>query len=120
MIAHRRVLRIALAVVAAAAVILMHPAHMGSQTRPGIPSFHPPATSIEKRVSDLLKTMTLEEKVAQLRCTIRRVAWGENINEDGLGGRDPSSGHRPPLPRQQRQMRSRSLRGPEHGSASPC
>lgn len=87
--ARRRSLRVAATGIAAAAVILIHTEHAGSQTRPGTPSFHPPATSVEKRVSDLLKKMTLEEKVAQLRCTIKRVEWGANINEDGLGGAGP-------------------------------
>jgi beta-glucosidase len=33
--------------------------------------------------------MTLEEKVAQLRCTMRRDEWGKNLTVDGLGGVGP-------------------------------
>jgi beta-glucosidase len=58
------------------------------QTRPAGQT-HPPALSYDRRVSDLLTKMTLEEKVAQLRCTIRRVEWGVNMKEDGLGGAGP-------------------------------
>jgi beta-glucosidase len=70
-------------------MLLALPGHAPSQIRPPGEGTHPPALSIEKRVGDLLKKMTLGEKVAQLRCTIRRVEWGVNINEDGLGGAGP-------------------------------
>jgi beta-glucosidase len=70
-------------------LLLAAPHHTGSQTLPLNQGVHPPATSIGKRVSDLLKKMTLEEKVAQLRCTIKKVEWGENIDVSGLGGAGP-------------------------------
>ena len=33
--------------------------------------------------------MTLEEKIAQLRCTTRKVVWGKNLTADGIGGVGP-------------------------------
>jgi hypothetical protein len=36
---------------------------------------------IEVRVADLLKRMTLEEKVAQLQCHWETIAWGTVVNE---------------------------------------
>jgi beta-glucosidase len=38
---------------------------------------------IETRVADLLKRMTLEEKVAQLQCHWETIAWGTVVNEKG-------------------------------------
>ena len=44
---------------------------------------------IEERVNDLLARMTLEERIAQLQCTTRKLEWGTNITENGLGGVGP-------------------------------
>ena len=44
---------------------------------------------VEARVADLLSRMTLEEKIAQLRCTTKKVVWGNNLTADGLGGVGP-------------------------------
>ena len=45
--------------------------------------------SVDARVADLLSRMTLEEKIAQLRCTTRKVEWGKNLTPDGIGGVGP-------------------------------
>ena len=42
-------------------------------------------TSVDARIADLLSRMTLEEKIAQLRCTTRKVIWGKNLTADGIG-----------------------------------
>ena len=44
---------------------------------------------IEDRVTDLLARMTIEEKVAQLQCTLKKIEWGKNLTADGLGGVGP-------------------------------
>jgi len=44
---------------------------------------------IEERVNDLLSRMTVEEKVAQLQCTLRKIEWGKNLTVNGLGGVGP-------------------------------
>jgi len=71
------------------AMLTSGPEYAASQTRPGIPAIRPPEAPVDQRVSDLIRKMTLEEKVAQLRCTIKKVEWGVNIREDGLGGAGP-------------------------------
>ena len=48
-----------------------------------------PKLAIEDRVTDLLARMTVEEKVAQLQCTLRKIEWGKNLTVNGLGGIGP-------------------------------
>ena len=48
-----------------------------------------PKVAIEDRVTDLLARMTVEEKVAQLQCTLRKIEWGKNLTVNGLGGIGP-------------------------------
>lgn len=44
---------------------------------------------IEERVNDLLSRMTIEEKIAQLQSTLRKIEWGKNLTVNGLGGVGP-------------------------------
>ena len=44
---------------------------------------------IEQRVEDLLARMTIEEKIAQLQCTLRKIEWGKNLTVKGIGGIGP-------------------------------
>jgi len=53
------------------------------------PAYLNARTGIEERVDDLLARMTLEEKIAQLQCTTKKIEWGKNITENGLGGVGP-------------------------------
>ena len=46
-------------------------------------------TPVEDRVTDLLSRMTPAEKVAQLECTLQKIAWGQNLTVNGLGGVGP-------------------------------
>ena len=48
-----------------------------------------PKADIEERVNDLLSRMTLEEKIAQLQCTLKKIEWGKNLTVNGLGGIGP-------------------------------
>lgn len=48
-----------------------------------------PKTPMEERVNDLLSKMTIEEKVAQLQCTLKKIEWGKNLTVNGLGGIGP-------------------------------
>ena len=59
---------------------------MAQSSRPPYPD---PKLPIEDRVSDLLSKMTLEEKIAQLQCTLRTIEWGKNLTINGLGGIGP-------------------------------
>jgi beta-glucosidase len=60
-----------------------------AQTSREKPLYRDPGAGIEARVTDLLSRMTLEEKIAQLQCTIRKVEWGKNLTVNGLGGVGP-------------------------------
>jgi beta-glucosidase len=60
-----------------------------AQVRDEKPAYLNPAVSVDERISDLLSRMTLEEKIAQLRCTMRRDEWEKNLTVDGLGGVGP-------------------------------
>jgi beta-glucosidase len=48
-----------------------------------------PKVAIEERVTDLLSRMSVEEKIAQLQCTLRKIEWGKNLTVNGLGGIGP-------------------------------
>jgi beta-glucosidase len=69
-----------------ATLVFVHPEQAGTQDAE---RSRKEAAAVERRVSDLLARMTLEEKVAQLRCTMRRVEWGVNISDNGLGNAGP-------------------------------
>ena len=51
--------------------------------------YQDPTVSIEQRVEDLLARMSIEEKVAQLQCTVKQIEWGKNLTEVGIGGIGP-------------------------------
>lgn len=53
------------------------------------PTYRNPAATVENRVNDLLARMTVEEKIAQLQCTMKKIEWGKNLTEKGLGGVGP-------------------------------
>jgi len=53
------------------------------------PKYLDAKAAIEDRVTDLLSKMTLEEKIAQLQCTLRQIEWGKNLTVNGLGGIGP-------------------------------
>ena len=53
------------------------------------PRYRDPKVPIEQRVNDLLSRMTIEEKVSQLQCTLRKIEWGKNLTVNGLGGIGP-------------------------------
>ncbi|MCX6134229.1 MAG: glycoside hydrolase family 3 C-terminal domain-containing protein [Ignavibacteriales bacterium] len=48
-----------------------------------------PKVAIEDRVTDLLSRMTVEERVAQLQSTLKKIEWGKNFTVNGLGGIGP-------------------------------
>jgi beta-glucosidase len=48
-----------------------------------------PSLSTEQRIEDLLARMTIEEKVAQLQCTLKKIEWGKNLTAVGIGGIGP-------------------------------
>ncbi len=50
------------------------------------PKYLNPKLPIDQRVRDLLKRMTLEEKIAQLQCEIREIEGKEMFGEAGIGG----------------------------------
>jgi beta-glucosidase len=59
------------------------------QTKREEPKYLNPKLPVEQRVNDLLSRMTIEEKVAQLECTLRKIEWGQNLTINGLGGVGP-------------------------------
>jgi beta-glucosidase len=54
----------------------------GKQT---VPPYKNPKLPVEKRVEDLLKRMTLEEKLNQIRCDIRENVWATALKTTGFG-----------------------------------
>jgi beta-glucosidase len=60
-----------------------------AQTRGNGMIYLNPEASVEDRVANLLSRMTLEEKIAQLQCTTRKIEWGQNLTTDGIGGVGP-------------------------------
>ncbi|HBD09078.1 MAG TPA: beta-1,3-glucosyltransferase, partial [Syntrophobacteraceae bacterium] len=61
----------------------------GGQAQPSKPGYMDPKKPVEERVNDLFSRMTLEEKVAQLQCTLKKIEWGSNLTVNGLGGIGP-------------------------------
>jgi beta-glucosidase len=59
------------------------------QVKEPTPAYRDSGATIDKRVNDLLSRMTLEEKIAQLQCTTKKIEWGKNLTEKGLGGVGP-------------------------------
>ncbi|MEK6572547.1 MAG: glycoside hydrolase family 3 N-terminal domain-containing protein, partial [Bacteroidota bacterium] len=57
-----------------------------SQPKKSRPKYLNPKLPIDQRVNDLLKRMTLEEKIAQLQCEIREVEGKDTITAKGIGG----------------------------------
>ena len=57
------------------------------QGKAAVPLYLDRTRPIEARVDDLLKRMTLKEKVGQLQSTLRlrRCAWKDDRGEDGFG-----------------------------------
>lgn len=60
-----------------------------AMAQPSTAAYLDPQTPLEDRVSSLLSKMTLEEKIAQLQCTLRTIEWGKNLTVNGLGGIGP-------------------------------
>ena len=56
------------------------------QSKKGKPKYLDPKLPIDQRVNDLLKRMTLEEKIAQLQCEIREVEGKDIVTKNGIGG----------------------------------
>jgi len=50
-----------------------------------LPSYKDPKLPIETRVEDLLKRMTMTEKLNQLRCDIHENVWGPALDTTGFG-----------------------------------
>jgi beta-glucosidase len=57
-----------------------------SQIKKNKAKYLDPRFPIEQRVNDLLKRMTLEEKVAQLQCEIREIEGNDIFTGKGIGG----------------------------------
>jgi beta-glucosidase len=68
-----------------ATIFLTFPAFAQSQK----PKYLNPKAPIEERIHDLLSRMTIEEKIAELQCTLRKIEWGQNLTVNGLGGVGP-------------------------------
>ncbi len=71
------------------ALVLSLHTHCAAQVVTDRPRYLNPGAPLEDRVTDLLTRMTLEEKVAQLQCTFRKIEWGKNLTINGLGGVGP-------------------------------
>jgi beta-glucosidase len=63
--------------------------HCSAQVHTDQPRYLNPAVAVEERVTDLVARMTLEEKIAQLQCTLKKIEWGKNLTVNGLGGVGP-------------------------------
>lgn len=53
------------------------------------PAYKNPALPIGERIADLLSRMTVEEKIAQLQCSMNRSGLENAISREGLGGVGP-------------------------------
>jgi beta-glucosidase len=62
---------------------------LNAQTRKDQPKYKNSSIPIEERVNDLLSRMTLEEKIAQLQCSMKRAELEKVISKSGLGGVGP-------------------------------
>lgn len=70
---------------------------MASTHGQAVPPYKDPAKPVDVRVKDLLKRMTLAEKLAQLRCDGRPEVYGPALETTGFGEISPvlrGSGHR--------------------------
>jgi len=70
----------------ALALILSFAFSAMAQVKNGKPKYLNPKLPIAQRVDDLIKRMTLEEKVAQLQCEIRETQGKDIFGEEGIGG----------------------------------
>ncbi len=75
--------------IAAVIVAVVSPTDGFGQTKSEKPKYLDPKLPLEQRVNDLLSRMTIEEKVAQLQCTLQKIEWGQNLTVNGLGGVGP-------------------------------
>lgn len=67
-------------------IVLCLPILSGAAPKAGaLPPYKDPSLPPEKRVEDLLKRMTLEEKLNQLRCDIREEVWLKALTTTGFG-----------------------------------
>jgi beta-glucosidase len=53
------------------------------------PPYKDPKVPVDKRVADLLNRMTVDEKIAQLRCDWPEDVWGPALKTTGFGGIAP-------------------------------
>jgi beta-glucosidase len=80
------VMRIMLFACALSLTVLLDCAAQNPNTQPRYLNAQAP---LEERVTDLLARMTIEEKIAQLQCTLKKIEWGKNLTVNGLGGVGP-------------------------------
>lgn len=70
-------------------VLLAVPLQVSAQKKEKVLPYQDPKLPIEKRVNDLVSRMTVEEKVAQLRCITKDVEAKDLIGQEGIGGIGP-------------------------------
>jgi beta-glucosidase len=70
----------------ALALILAFAFSAMGQVKKGKPKYLNPKLPVDQRVDDLIKRMTLEEKVAQLQCEIRETQGKDIFGKEGIGG----------------------------------
>ncbi len=81
--------RLALSAAAGLAAALVLSAAAGQSPQKAPLPYQDKNLSIEARVQDLLGRMTLEEKAAQVRCSMKDVETAGVLTPDGLGGLGP-------------------------------
>jgi beta-glucosidase len=86
---HRLWHRLALSAVIGSAAALVLSAAAGQAPRKAPWPYQDKSLSVEDRVKDLLGRMTLEEKAAQVRCSMKDVEAPGVLTPDGLGGLGP-------------------------------